>query len=227
MTYKIARITTDVFDGSMEYEIYGRELTDSDAVEDDFKNYLEQEVGCEGDGIICFSTITRGSSIMEYVAWLEYDTHAVLATFDARFAIKTMMSFMTWFWRGQYKKATAPQPKSNDTDSVLLSFREITDIAHDHAKRTTATTTAYEKPFYIDDEKSVQVVWKFLLEGVVFKTDFEGERFTLGHYGDYEEDTISVVFTTVRKQYFVKNWKELYTLFRKLEILNVAWGFNK
>jgi len=194
-----------MIDGSMDYEIYGRDIADSDAVEDDFASYLEQELGCEGDGIICFSTITRGSNIMEHIAWLEYDTHAVLATLNARYAVKTMMSFMSWWWRGQYKKATTPQPS-------------IT---------TTTTEENYEKPFYIDDGRSTQVVWGYLLEGVGFKTDFEGERFTLGHYGDYEEDTISIVLTTVRKQHFVKTWKELYTLFGKLEMLNVAWGFNK
>jgi len=227
MTHKIARIKTDMFDGSMSYEIYGRDIADSDAVEDDFESYLEQETGCEGDQIICFSTITRGSNIMEYVAWLQIDNSTVIATFNARFAIKTMMSFMSWRWRYEYKKIATPQPKATTEEEYVSATTD------GHKKYKIATTigtttdTTYEKPFYIDDERSVLVVWKFLLEGVGFKTDFEGEHFTLGHYGDYEGDTISIVLTTVRNYYFVKNSKELYTLFLKLEMLNVAWGFDK
>jgi len=205
MVYKIARIKTDMFDGSMEYEIYGRDIADSDAVEDDFESYLEQETGCEGDEIICFSTITRGSNIMEYVAWLGIDDSAVLDTLNARFAIKTMMSFMSWRWRYEYKKIATPQPK-------------IT---------TTTTEEEYEKLFHIDDEKTLQIVWNFLMEGVGFKTDFEGERFTLNHFVDYEENKIYIILKTVRKEYFVRNWKELYALFQQIKMLNSVWGFSK
>ncbi len=233
MTIFQARLITNTLTEEFSYEIYGKDIPSSDAVVEAWNTYAEYEKGCEGDKLSCFSTYSANHQIVEMVAWSESDSKHVIALLNVRMAIHVTMTFMAWYWRNQYQTARAKEEKSPtldyaiDADSGLARFRQVIEIAHAHAKSLPRNQTDTQKSFRVDSNSSLLLVWNFLMDGIPFETDFEGERFTLAHHVDYEENKIYIVLTTIRTKYFVKTWKELYTLIVKLEILNSDWRFSK
>jgi len=227
MRPKYARVITNVFDGSAEYEIYGVDIPLTRETTDEYRLYADHENGCGGDKIVCFSLYTDGLITVEKIAWSASDHADVLSALNVRFAVKSTMSFMAWYWRDQSRKIATTQAKTTTLDD------SITTPTDGYEKDKTATPTAtpteekYEKLFYMDDGNTVAIVWSLLLDGLPLKAEKNGEYFGLRHYVDYEENNIAVVLTTPTKEHFVTTPLALFKLLAKLHLLNVFWGFVK
>jgi len=222
MRPKYARVITNVFDGSAEYEIYGVDIPLTRETTDEYRLYADHENGCGGDKIVCFSLYTDGLITVEKIAWSASDHAEVLSALNVRFAVKSTMSFMAWFWRGQCQKATTPQPKSTTLDGNLPACSK-SDAPRHTIPTATQKPESYEKLITIGKESNIADMWSQLADGITLETKKDGFSVIARRYVNYEEQHIAIMVVLANKEYFLASRVALFRFLKRHDMLNLHW----
>jgi len=206
----------------MEYEIYGDDIPLTSEVTDEYSLYADHENGCDGDKIVCFSLYTDGLITVEKIAWSNSDNDHVLSSLHTRFAVKSTMSFMAWYWRGQRQKpATTPQK------NTTLDYYVHAPSGMAHALQINPTTTPpsdiTDKIIPIANITTIDAIWSQLADGITLVSKKDGFNVKMKRFVDYEDQKIAIAITLANKEHFVASRLALFKFFKRHSLLNLHW----